>query len=116
MAVDPQIIADRAAAKLKIDSADALPYAQAAIDHFANYTGRTGDDGSEDPPPELPADDQQLLIGCELLTMRMWSDTPTPTGGISSFDDFTAGSFTPKVLLSHLDQYAMHLVIAWGFA
>lgn len=111
MAVDPQVVADRAASKLKITADDALPYAEAAINHFANHTGRTGGD-----KPELPGDDPQLLIGCELLAMRMWNDTPTPSGGLSSFDDFTAGGFTPRVLLSHLDQYSQHLCIAWGMA
>jgi hypothetical protein len=111
MAVDPQVVAERAASKLKVPSAEVLAYATAAINHFANHTGRTGGDR-----PELPEDDAQLLIGCELLTMRMWNDTPTPSGGMSSFDDFTAGGFTPRVLLSHLDQYSLHLCIAWGVA
>ena len=111
MAVDVDVVADRAAAKLKVTSVEVYDYADAAVRHFANHTGRTGGD-----KPELPGDDPQLMIGCVLLTMRMWNDTPTPSGGLSSFDDFTAGGFTPRVLLSHLDQYSQHLCIAWGMA
>ena len=106
MAVDPTEIATAAAAKLKItDVATVQPATDAAIEYVRNYTNLT----------ELPAADPLLDTGLVLLAMRIFQDGPNP-GGISSFDGFDSGTFTPRVLSSHLSEYWMHLGSAGSFA
>ena len=101
--IDPTAVAAAAAARLKITTEEAQPDADSAIAYIKNYCFADPATG------ELPDTDTQVFKGAVLLTMRMYQDTPNPSGGLSSFDDFTAGGFTPTRLYSHLDQYWLHL-------
>lgn len=99
MAVDPQTIADCAAAKLKTDPADMVVFANMAIGYVRSDTG----------VPTLPDGDDLLNEGLCLLACRIYQDTPNPSAGLDSFDGFAGGTFVPRVLATHLDQYWLHI-------
>ena len=107
--LDPVWVAQEAAVKLKVTEADATPAAEAAVSYIATYTGI--------PAADLPDDDGPLNIGAPLLAVRIFQDAAVPSGSVSSFNDFTGGSFIPTRLYSHLEEYWRNLPGAThGFA
>ena len=106
MALDPTSIATKAAERLKItDVARVQPATDAAILYVESYTAN----------PDLPDGKADLEQGLVLLTMRIFQDGPNP-GGISSFDTFDSGTFTPRNLYSHLDQYWQDYCVGFPIA
>jgi hypothetical protein len=97
MPMDLAAVATCAANKLRVTDTETAPFAQAAYDYVISYTGI--------PDEAMPDTDDLLSVGLCLLACRIYQDTPNPSGGLSGFDDFTAGTFTPRNLYSHLDQY-----------
>ena len=105
LAIETQVASDLGLA----DPSDAAAAVSASTQYIENDTG-SDPDGWEDS-------DALLVKGVTLLAERIYQDSPTPSGDISSFSDTAFGtSFTPKKLYSHLDEYWRHLAEQWGFA
>ncbi len=85
--------------KLKTTTEDVQPFADAAIGYWLSYTGLD----------ELPDADAQVTQGLTLSTMRIYQDSPNPSGGLDSFDGFASGGFSPSRIYSHHNQYFAHL-------
>ncbi len=100
MAIDPTQVAATAAAKLKTTTEQVQPFTDAAFVYWLNYC-------STDPTAPLTefADDPLTEQGLVLSTMRLYQDSPNPSGGIDSFDGFASGGFVPSRLYSHHNQY-----------
>jgi len=107
--IDPDDVAQAAAARLHVPAADLLDSATAALEYIAadiSTTVDTLDDASA-----------LLFIGARLLCERIWQDVSTRQGELDPFGTLSmSGVLVPEDLGRHLRHYWVPQQMAWGVA
>ena len=107
MALDPELVAAAASARLNVPAADLVESATAALEYIAADNSTTVD--------ELDDTSALLFIGARLLTERIYQDVSTRSGELDPFGTFTmSGVVIPENLGAHLRHYWTHQQMQFG--